>query len=478
VKFTRPDGAFPTSSLSGARFTVVPSSVLCGSNGRTHIIPMVSRGVVARVPDQNAGAGGAVRAPKRKMARDGAAVADDKSPMKCVTPELVAANLLFFSFRHCCRKIFPVVHRNLTLSFREPGYVFRSDMRSLCKSWSTLTKDLRRVYMKDPDTASRTWFGVFVSSTAFPLWVKSVNAMAHHRSVSFAQPSHGRMVVPIYRCIENTFSTMHFTPMPFHVQIEALYVMMAQKSLDLNTMILSCFHLHVMGLKTNCDINVLALACNGESLTSEQTLRYHSFCEFLLDKIAPNDDANSKSALLHNGYFKSIKIDEVLTCCEFENGTSHASIQKIYESMSQDCFKRADQQSVYLDLGVHKGVVTYDLPESIRACIDIKQAAPGSNKLVSDPYVCGSSDALIAQLFASQMTDEAEAKRVSNQGIPFGPPRTDKYMKQNQHLASWWSVAATSGTRLPGKAPKITVLAFDVCHHSATRVLRRSVCVH
>jgi len=437
---------------------VVPSSVLCGSNGRTRMVPVVQSGV-ARGPDPPAGAAGAARVPKRKMARDGAAVADDKSPMKCVTPELVAANLLFFSFRHCCRKIFPVVHRNLTLSFREPGYVFRSDMRSLCKSWSTLTKDLRRVYMKDSDTASRTWFGVFVSSTAFPLWVKSVNAMAHHRSVSFAQPSNGRMVVPIYQCIENMFSTMYFTPMPFHVQIEALYVMMAQKSLDLNTMILSCFQLHVMGLKTNCDINVLALACNGESLTSEQTLRYDSFCEFLLDKIVPAD-VTEKGALLHDGFFKPLKLEQVLACCEFGDTTMHGDIEKIHAHRNQSVLKNS--QSVYVDLGVDGGVVTYDVPESIRACMDIKKAAAGSNKLVVDPYVCGSPETLIAQLFASQMTEEAETLRVFNQGTG-----RDKCMKQHQQLASWWSVAATSGTRLPGKSPKITVLVFDVCRLAA-----------
>ena len=454
----RPDGAFPTSSLSGARFTVVPSSVLCGSNGRVRVSPLIKSGVATRGPDPVSGPVGGRVPVKRKMARDGAAVADDKSPMKAVTPELVAANLIFFSFRHMNRKLFPVIHRNLTLAFREPGYVFRSDMRSLCKLWTTMTKELRRVYMKDADTASRTWFGVFVSSTAFPLWVKSVNAMAHHRSVALAQPSNGKWVVPIYRCLENAFSTMNYTPMPVQVQIEALYVMMAQKSLDLNTMILSSFQLHVMGLKTNCDIHVLALACHDESLTTEQTLRYESFCEFLLNQVAPEDEA--KSGVVHDGFFKPLKLEQVLTCCEFGDPTMHGDIEKIYRERNTACLKK--NLSVYIDLGVD--VITYEVPESIRAVMDVKKASAGSNKLVLDPFVCASSDTLTAQLFASQMTDEAEALRVFNQG------GVDKCMKMNQQLASWWNIAATSGTRLPGKQPRITVLVLVYIYHSRVSI--------
>jgi len=445
----RPDGAFPTSSLSGARYTCVASSVLCGSNGLCRIKPPVRTGPVARGPDPVVGAPRA--SIKRKMARDSTAAGDDKAPMKSVTPELVAENLMLFSWRFCCRKIFPVVHRNLTLSFREPGYVFRSDMRSLCKSWTVMTRDVRRVYMKCPDTASRTWFGVFVSSTAFPMWAKSVCAMAHHRSVSLAQPSNGKMIVPLYQCIEDIFTTMKFTPMSFHTQIEALYLMTAQKSMDINTMILSCFNLHVMGLRTNCNLNVLALACHEETLTTDQTFRYESFCEFLLERISPVDPA--RSSVIHDGHFKPLKIEQVLSCCEFADNNMHGDIENIYNKRTTDVLKA--NLSTYIDLGID--VVSYDIPESVQNMMDIKKATAGCNKLTLNPFVCESPDTIVAQLFASQMSEESEAKRMSMQNTASNP------IKQNQQMASWWNVAATSGTRLPGKQPKITVCACVVC---------------
>ena len=123
------DGAFPTSSLAGARFTVVASSVLCGSNGRTRV--MLNGTVVPTA--SSAGVVAVNRPAKRKMARMSATEADDKAPMKTVSAELVASNIMHFSWRHMCRKVFPCMHRNLTLNFKQPSYVFRSDFRSLCK---------------------------------------------------------------------------------------------------------------------------------------------------------------------------------------------------------------------------------------------------------------------------------------------------------------------------------------------------------
>lgn len=440
----RPDGAFPTSSLSGARFAVVASSVLCGSNGQTKVLLSIA-------PQQRASAVAAsARAVKRKLARNGGAETDDKSPMKTITPELVTGNLVYFSWRHMCRKIFPCVHRNLTLAFKQPGYVLSTDFRSMCKIWRNLTEGLRRQYMKDHDTASRTWFGVYVSSGAFPAWVKSVVGMSHFRAIQLAQPSGERMVAPLYKALEDSFTTTHFSPLSFHSQLEALYVFMAQKCLDINTMILSCFALHTIGLQNNCDLQVLALACLDEKMTVEQQLRYDCFCALLLDKVAP-EDGSVKSCdhegLLHSGYFKDLSLDTLMTSCAWTDTSSHTQIKSTWAARQLPVLK--EQPSVYLGMGVD--VVAYELPEAIQNAMDIKKGTAGSNKLSVDPLVCGSAPDMLAQLFASQMTDDGELKRVKYQGP----------LRKNHELCAWWATAV-NGTRLPGKLNKSTSDKFNI----------------
>jgi len=158
----RPDGCFPASSLMGGRYGVLASSVLCGNNGVFMVVVGQKHVQVQTAPPANL-------PPKRKLAREGNHKSDDKAPIKGISRDIVMSNMAYFSWRHVCRRIFPPVHRNMTLNYCEPGYVLRTDFRSMNRIWRLLTEDLRRQYLKDAETASRTWFGVYVTSTAFPV---------------------------------------------------------------------------------------------------------------------------------------------------------------------------------------------------------------------------------------------------------------------------------------------------------------------
>ena len=434
----RPDGSFPTSSLKGARFCVLASSVLCGMVGRCVMLLCLGSSlpaVVTSTPVQ--------KATKRKLARYSVQEAEDKSPMKSITPTLVAGNLAYFSWRHMCRKIFPPVHRNMTLNYKSPGYVFRNDFRTLSRVWRSLTEDLRRPYMQDHDTASRTWYGVLVSSTAFPAWVKSIVGMAHMRAVSLAQPSLGRMIVPLNSAMNNTFACIHHTPISFHSQLEALYVFTTQKTLDLNSMILSCYALHVLGLQQNCPLHIIALVVQGHTLTKEQLQRYNAFCEFLMPLVTADCPG-----LVHSGYFKETSVENVLTFCEFPDPNFHDEINKLWQSRNQAILLR--NKSVYLRPAVE--VIAYKVPDEIKACMDVKKGSPGANKMTVDPFVCATSEDMIAHLWAQQHTEKGEADRT----------RLQNPDKPWHKLADWWNNIAVPGTRLAGQQRQITSDKYNV----------------
>jgi len=478
----RPDGSFPTSSLAGARFCVLASSVLCGMVGRYHVHkrpadrrppaarkdpPQSARGPslpdpTSPAPFPNSPAPAATspapaatspapdppalapttpsRKQKRRLARNSATEAEDKSPMKSITLSLVNNNLAYFSWRHVCRKILPPVHRNLTLNYKSPGYVLRTDFRTLSRVWRLLTEDLRRPYMMDQDTASRTWYGVLVSSTAFPAWIKSVAGMAHMRAVGLAQPSLGRMVVPLHRAMLDTFACLHHTPISFYSQLEALYVFTTQKTLDINTLVISCYAMHVLGLQQNCPLHVLALAAQSHALTREQQRRYDAFCEFLIPLVS-----GLSPGLAHQGYFKQVSVDNVLSCCEFKDSNFHESIRKLWDGRSQNVL--TSKPSVFLRPSID--VVVHTVPEDIRACMEVRKGNAGAHKFVVDPFICGSGEHMIAHMWAQQHTEQGEADHCRIQ-------MDKKNIKPWHRLADWWNQAAVPGTRLLGQQRKIT----------------------
>jgi len=434
----RPDGCFPTSSLKGGRFGVIPSSVLCGSNGIFRVI-LGKHSKQAAAPDASAGP------LKRKLAREGLHGAEDKSPIKSISREIVLDNMAYFSWRSICRKVFPPVHRNMTLNYCAPGYVLRTDFRSLNKIWRLLTDGLRRPYMEDHDTASRTWFGVYVSSTAFPVWVKSVVAMSHMRAVGLAQPSGDRMVAPMYKSLEDTFVCMHSTPMSFHAQLEALYVFTTQKTLDINAMVLSCYAMHLMGLQNNCELPVIALACQGLALTAEQELRYDGLCEFLMETVY---EEGATDSLIHDGYFKPYSMESLCTVLDFNDHGNTDAIKKLWEARNQDSL--TSRSTCYMRPLLD--TVAYALPESIQAFLDARKNLAGAGKTPPDPFVCGCVGDMVAELFAKQQTEEAEAARPFKQTPP----------QAHHQPASWWNGAAVPGTRLPGKSRVVTSDKYNI----------------
>jgi len=440
----------PTSSLLGARFCMLASSVLCGLVGRFTML-ISPRALRAGPAAPAAPAPAAAPAPpctkrgKRKLARDSAPEAEDKSPIKSITASLVADNLAYFSWRHMCRKIIPPVHRNLTMNYKSPGYVLRSDFRTLSRVWRLLTEDLRRPYMQDQDTASRTWYGVFVTSTAFPGWIKSIAGMAHMRAVGLAQPSNGRMIVPLHRAMLSVFSCLYHTPVSFHSQIEALYVFTTQKTLDLNTMILSCYAMHVLGLQQNCPLHVLALVVQGVVLTREQQRRYDAFSEFLIPLVT-----GQSPGLLHQGYFKQVSVDNVLDFCEYADTSSHMMIRDLWMKRNQVVLTTVP--SVFLRPSVD--VVVHTVPEEIRACTEVRKGNAGAYKFVVDPFVCATGDDMIAHMWAQQQTEQGEADRLLKQ--------IEKKIKPWHRLADWWNHAAVPGTRMPGQQRKITSDKYNI----------------
>jgi len=277
------------------------------------------------------------------------------------------------------------------------------------------------------------------------VWVKSVVAMCHMRAVELSQPSGERMITPIYRAIEDSFTCMKFTPMSFHAQLEALYVFTTQKSLDINTMILSCFAMHTMGLQNNCELHVIALACQGLSLTDEQQQSYDVFCEFLLDKVTAE---SPRKGLVHAGYFKEQSMEQLFMSCEFQDAAYTDNIKQLWQLRSQHVL--VNSASVFLR--PEMDVVAFQVPEAIKHMMDVKKNTPGTSKLVPDPFICASAEDMVAELWARQNTEEAEKMRVLKQGP----------QEAHHHPAAWWNTAAVPGTRLPGKMRLVTSDKYNI----------------
>ena len=217
------------------------------------------------------------------------------------------------------------------------------------------------------------------------MWIKSIVVLYHMWAVELAQSSGDHMITLMYRVVENSFACTHFTLMSFHAQLESIYVFMTQKTLNINTMIT----IHTMGLQNNCNLYMLALACQGLALTDEQQLNNDSFCEFLLDKVTAEAP---KKGPVHSEYFKEQTIKQVLMTCEFldVHGQHQAAVTVTVAA-------RARQQPHGVHAAQHGRGGLQDTRGDQEHDGDKKNLA-GASKVRLDPFICAHAEDMIAEL--------------------------------------------------------------------------------
>ena len=176
-----------------------------------------------------------------------------------------------------------------------------------------------------------------------------------------------------------------------------------------------------------------------------QELRYDGLCEFLMERVHEDGPTN---ALIHDGYFRPYTAESFAKVIDFAEGGNAHDITLIWEHHQQAVLRK--RLSTFMRPTLE--MVSFKLPESIRTFLDAKKNLAGAAKIPPDPFVCGSVQDMVAELYAKQQTEEAEA----------GRPAKQNQQQAHHQTAAWWNSAAVPGTRLPGKSRVVTSDKYNI----------------
>ena len=435
----RPSKRTPASIRKGGRVRIVNTSVL----------DTVDTGIVAI-------GNGRVQSQDRRDVnlRSLILTPSERGPIRVVTKELANQNRFFFLIRHIVRKPFPYLHRTLTLDFIDMQYTMRLTLRHIFINVSSLTEGLRRGYLADLETLSRTFHGPFRTASLYPehaeqmIWDSVTQELERAMDTSECVDLYNAFMASCQACLQ--------VPTSFSAIMNALFAWLSQTVLDANIMVLSCFQLYTLNWQEGCPLVILALAASGGELSPDQKKIYDEWCKYMLPLVtAPSTNQNELQAWRNN-----------------ENGPRLLPVTALVMPSDRDldawlAGEDAVCQREYL--GRRNGTVsTYvscrmdfwdSAPHWFDANVedrgdDQRQGSssrtPKRRKKFVDEYATGSPEAKVAQMFADAQTAEAAEKRAKERApMPY------------ENVCKFWD-AACKGTRLPRQDRKSSDEKFDV----------------
>lgn len=431
----RPLKAVPTSTQKGGRMQVWCTTESDGSRG----VFEVRRG-------GNVVSGGRASDKLSDMQWND----EGRSELKGLNLRIANGNRLFFLCLHLCRCLVPFLHRCLATNFIEPRHGITTNFRAVLRTASRLTLDLRRRFMSDDSTFSRTFNGCFRTSTATSQFVKetvfSRMTTAIHLSVQY---DGNKTCTPLHQGVVNTMLALHNCTISTHAILSALYIWISQAVLDVNVMIVTCYMLYTCNFQMHCPLHVIAKAVKNIPLTHEEEQQYDNLCTYLLPivYIPTSCLGNTDMSTARRRLFKRAKCTRLATekCFTLPN-----SLRSFYEVNKQDFQANMGAEFEKMHTGSWSTYVRPDLnlcdthPDWFTSSENSEEQNDRENaenadkeKTFCDKFVNGNNRTRAFHSFASQHSSTAEDKRVALEPL-----------EDNHRVVSFFNAAFT-GTKLP-----------------------------
>ena len=208
----------------------------------------------------------------------------------------------------------PYLQKSLSLHMAQRSYTFSLSPAQVSSRIRYITQGLRRYWLENEETISRTYDGSFVTSTLYPLHFQAIVMHVLYDQMRFFNANNQAYTfekIPAY-CMHSLITTV-----PSITTIcSALYAWLAQCILDPNSMILACHQLFLLGFHQFCTLPVIALVVRGElqDLSAEEKSDYENFATFLLDLMHVQGTNSKASNLLFVGDMLPTSREEMLSC--------------------------------------------------------------------------------------------------------------------------------------------------------------------
>ena len=375
---------------------------------------------------------------------------EGRSELKGMDQRSAQGNRLFFLCLHLCRCLVPFLHRCLASSFVEPRHSITTNFRTVLRTASRITLNLRRKYMSDDSTFSRTFNGCFRTATATSQFVKETVFSRMMMAVQLAVEFEGNKIrVPLQEGVSNTMLALHNCTISTHSILSALYIWISQSVLDVNVMIITCYMLYTCNFQQHCPLHVLAKAVKGIPLSRDEEIQYDRLCAYLMPivYVPTNCIGNNDMANARRRQFKKAECTRLTTETIFHFPNALRSYyefnkQEYQTNMATEYEKRhTGSWSTYVrsDLNLSDPKPDWDLASEHgeEAGSAQKQEDADHERTFCDKFVNGSNRIRSFHSFASQHSGAAEEKRALLQPV-----------LDNHHIVDFFDAAFT-GTKLP-----------------------------
>lgn len=279
----------PVSMKEGGRAQYYNTSVMDGNigvlffeEGRVLNGPPDDMDVSDASDDENAAGGGRSAS---MGAGAGSLLRQTRAPIVAVSEKMAKKNRMYFLMRHLARKALPLLHRTMTAGFYDKTKVYSFSLveKKLFSITNSLLERVRRVWLDESvDTAFRTFYGPYVSATATPVWVQTTLWRCMWRELAHTPAGMMGVNLDLVNVVSNSMKSIMTAPISAQAHLDAMYKWFLTSVLDVSCMVLTCFALTMLGLRSHCPLMVLAKAARGLEMTAAEEKQYNDLCEFLL----------------------------------------------------------------------------------------------------------------------------------------------------------------------------------------------------
>lgn len=314
------------------------------------------------------------------------------------------------------------LQRTMTIPFvdtntGEGEYTFHLGQQRISAHIRWCTQRIRRYYFDaDETTAARTFDGAYCKSTLNPMHLQAI-AWRTVIKACIVDPS----APPLRSAARDVLHGLLICPPSVHTIFGSLYLWLTQAVLDINAMVMACFCLYSMGFNRHCPIRVLACMARGleRELSPADIELYDSFCAFLTPLFCTqrgnfNQGTRASPIFATKGSMLPMADAEIRACFaapqrrnsfSFDNPrhSAPAADPDDQQDTLKECQALHDQRCIPSNT-VPTSYIVPDTDEFTTAAVP--DFIEHRNK--RDAFNFGSSDAMLAEIFAGMQTDSAK----------------------------------------------------------------------
>lgn len=366
---------------------------------------------------------------------------EGRNEIKELTRDKIRSNRLYFLCLHLCRCFVPYLHRCLRSPFVDQTQSLCMSFKTILQNSNRLTLNVRRSYLMDSTTFSRTFFGCYRTSTATPQFVKEVVFSRMMQSVMGSERDcNGKININLQKGVNDSMLALHTCPISTHSLLSSLYIWISQTILDVNVMIITNYMLYVCNFRNHCPLHVIAMAVKGVKMNSREKHLYTNLCEYLVKIVLQPQSSPAQMNSTNSPDTPRLAVVESLVSANFRHPPSYY----YEESTTQENLRH---EKFAIDFGnkstyVRSDMVMYDanpdwFSDAKRTGEHNEKMEDETEEVTVDKYVRGSNITKIAHSFATQHSAKNQEIRKQNFEV-----------KEHHRVVDFFN-AASKGTKLP-----------------------------